>query len=67
MPNNILADRLRRLSDCGLISKTPYQTNPVRYDYELTDKGDGLRPALEALAGWASNHLPPEENSASEC
>ena len=67
MPTNILADRLRRLSDCGLISKTPYQTNPVRYEYELTDKGDGLRPALEALAGWASSHLSLDEESTSEC
>jgi DNA-binding HxlR family transcriptional regulator len=29
---NILADRLKRMEDLGLISKAPYQKHPPRYD-----------------------------------
>ena len=62
MPTNILADRLRRLSDSALISRKPYQTNPVRYHYELTEKGSELRPTIEALARWAQDHLDSAED-----
>ena len=67
MPTNILADRLRRLASCGLISKTPYQTNPVRYQYELTEKGAGLRSTMETLGEWASGHLCSERGPAEDC
>src|SRR5205814_5278749 len=39
IPTNILADRLKRLEKAGLISKSAYQDHPVRYAYELTEKG----------------------------
>ena len=57
MPTNILADRLRRLADSGLVTRSPYQHNPVRYQYELTDRGRELQPTVEALGAWAHKHL----------
>ena len=36
---NTLTDRLRRLVEEELLKKRPYQTEPVRYDYVLTEKG----------------------------
>ncbi|NUR03041.1 MAG: helix-turn-helix transcriptional regulator, partial [Streptomyces sp.] len=36
---NTLADRLRLLVDEGLLDKRPYQDEPVRHDYVLTEKG----------------------------
>jgi DNA-binding HxlR family transcriptional regulator len=56
--SNILADRLARLEEHGLVSKRPYQTNPVRYEYALTRAGADLLPVLQALAGWSAKHIP---------
>ncbi|MEZ5891810.1 MAG: helix-turn-helix domain-containing protein [Parvularculaceae bacterium] len=55
---NILADRLRRLEDAGLISKSAYQDNPVRHDYALTEKGRALGPVLKEIVLWANAHYP---------
>ncbi len=55
---NILADRLARLEEYGLVTKSPYQHNPVRYQYHLTAKGADLLPVLQAMAAWATRHIP---------
>src|SRR5262249_57114284 len=39
IPTNILADRLRRLENAGIIEKKAYQERPVRFAYALTAKG----------------------------
>jgi DNA-binding HxlR family transcriptional regulator len=49
---NILADRLTTLVEHGLLTRTPYQRRPLRYRYELTDKGADLVPVLLALMRW---------------
>lgn len=54
---NILADRLERLERYGLISKAPYQENPVRFQYHLTRRGADLLPVLQELATWARRHV----------
>jgi DNA-binding HxlR family transcriptional regulator len=56
--SNILADRLERLEARGLITKGPYQQNPVRYEYRLTKRGADLLPVLQELAAWAAHHIP---------
>lgn len=58
IPSNILAERLRRLEDAGLVSKRPYQDKPVRYEYRLTDKGRDLYPVLREIALWGIRHIP---------
>ena len=55
---NILADRLERLEEYGLITKSPYQQNPPRHQYHLTEKGADLLPVLQELAAWAARHIP---------
>lgn len=57
VPTNILADRLARLEQAGVVTSAPYQQNPPRYAYRLTSKGEGLRPVLAALAGWGQRHV----------
>ena len=52
------ADRLSQLEADGLIEKTAYQTNPVRFEYRLTDNGRSLLPVLLALCRWAARHFP---------
>ena len=55
---NILAERLQRMQKLGLIEKSAYQDNPVRYAYALTEKGRDLRYAVGALAMWSKKHVP---------
>ena len=59
IPTNILADRLRRMQDEGLIAAVPYRERPLRFAYTLTEKGRGLGEVLEALARWGMR-VPPE-------
>ena len=49
---NLLADRLGRLVEHGILHKVPYQQRPLRHEYRLTPKGMDLSPALVALMGW---------------
>ncbi|MBI3561731.1 MAG: helix-turn-helix transcriptional regulator [Gammaproteobacteria bacterium] len=56
-PSNILADRLKRLEDAGLLEKHPYQHNPVRYEYHLTAKGTDMFPILREMILWGNKHI----------
>jgi DNA-binding HxlR family transcriptional regulator len=58
IPTNILAERLKRLEQAGIIEKSRYQQRPVRYAYTLTGKGRDLQPVLLALVDWGNRHLP---------
>jgi DNA-binding HxlR family transcriptional regulator len=59
----VLADRLRRLVEAGVMVKVAYQDRPRRYEYRLTRMGIELSPALVALMRWGdrwlSDGLPP--------
>lgn len=55
---NILASRLARMENLGLIEKRPYQTRPVRHEYALTAAGRDLVPVLQAMCRWANRHFP---------
>jgi DNA-binding HxlR family transcriptional regulator len=58
VPTNILADRLRRLEDAGVIGSSAYQDNPVRYAYSLSDKGKELAEVVQAFVQWGKKHIP---------
>lgn len=58
IPTNILADRLRKLEEAGLVAKSVYQERPVRYAYALTEKGKALSGVLLAIVRWGKKHIP---------
>jgi DNA-binding HxlR family transcriptional regulator len=58
IPTNILADRLRRLEEAGLVAKSAYQERPVRNAYTLTEKGEAMSDVLLALVRWGRKHIP---------
>ena len=58
-----LSSRLKRLVTAGLLERRPYQANPVRHEYLLTDLGRSLRPVIVALAAWGNARLNPEQRS----
>lgn len=60
---SMLTSRLKSLVANGLLEKRPYQTNPVRHEYVLTELGRSLRPVIVALAAWGNARLGPAERS----
>ena len=57
IPTNILADRLKKMEQGGLLRAKPYQDKPVRWRYELTAKGRDLGHVLGAMARWGKKHV----------
>ncbi len=57
IPSNILSDRLRRLTEWGLVERTPYQERPIRYAYRLTPAGETLEPLLLQIMRWGHARL----------
>ena len=57
---NVLADRLGRLCDEGIMRRVPYQVRPERYEYRLTRKGVELWPAVMTLLLWGDRHYAPD-------
>jgi DNA-binding HxlR family transcriptional regulator len=55
---NILADRLMRLEEHGLISKQDDQTNKKQFLYAPTEKGLELIPVLLEIVRWSAKHDP---------
>ena len=48
--NATLSDRLKHLEANGLIERRRYQTNPERFEYDLTQKGWQIAPVMPILA-----------------
>ena len=49
----MLAQQLRQLEEDGIVTRTVHQLVPPKVDYRLTDWGQQLCPALDALLKWA--------------
>ena len=54
---HLLADRLKKLVEAGILRREPYQERPVRYEYRLTEKGHDLFPVLMALIRWGDRWM----------
>src|SRR5712672_27845 len=53
---NILADRLKRLENYGIISSASDPVDGRKSIYSLTPKGLGLAPVLTEMVLWAAAH-----------
>ena len=49
---NLVADRLQKLVDAGILERHQYQLRPARDEYRLTQKGLELFPVMMALVHW---------------
>ena len=61
--SSLLTSRLKRLVAEGVLERRPYQANPTRYEYVLTDLGRSLRPVIVSLAAWGNARLDPSQRS----
>ena len=58
IPTNILADRLKRLEEAGVIASALYSRHARRKEYHLTEAGEALRPVVAALRDWGLAQFP---------
>ena len=56
--SNILADRLARLVDNGVLTKSDDPTHKQKAIYSLTDKGIALLPVVVQIGSWGSRWVP---------
>jgi DNA-binding HxlR family transcriptional regulator len=59
--SNILADRLRRLVEQGILTKADDPTHKQKAVYSLTEQGVELLPVLAQMAVWGRKYLPVTE------
>jgi DNA-binding HxlR family transcriptional regulator/peroxiredoxin len=52
LSRKVLAERLARLVERGVLRRSLYQRRPDRYEYLLTDAGTALLPLLVAMQDW---------------
>lgn len=57
IPTNLLAARLKRLVEMGLLTRELYQLRPPRYEYLSTDDARALIPLLRAAAIYGETYL----------
>ena len=50
----MLAQQLRQLERDGIVRRVVHPQVPPKVEYALTDWGQALCPALDALLGWAA-------------
>ena len=58
---SVIADRLKTLTDEGVLRREAYQDRPVRHEYRLTDKGLALSPVMLAIVHWGDVHYAGDE------
>jgi DNA-binding HxlR family transcriptional regulator len=61
--SNILADRVKRLLEQGIITRAHDPSHKQKSIYSLTEQGIELLPVLAQMAGWGRKYLPATEKS----
>ncbi|MCO6007621.1 helix-turn-helix transcriptional regulator [Actinoallomurus purpureus] len=54
----VLTQTLRAMERDGLVTRTAYDENPPRVEYELTTLGRSLLTLIDAARSWSRDHLP---------
>lgn len=60
LARNILAARLDRFVEAGLMQRRPPAAGSQHHDYVLTDKGRDLQPVIIALTHWGDHWAAPD-------
>jgi DNA-binding HxlR family transcriptional regulator len=57
LSDKVLSERLRDLEEQGLVHRTPAEGGP-HFVYQLTERGNSLRPVLDQLYAWGERAAP---------
>jgi DNA-binding HxlR family transcriptional regulator len=55
--------RLDHLEELGILNRTVHSQMPPRTSYELASSGVALQRVIDAIDGWAREHLDAEASS----
>ena len=56
--DKVLTERLKDLERLGLVVKSASNEGRSTYVYQLTERGESLRPVLNALYAWGATIAP---------
>ncbi|HEU4965423.1 MAG TPA: helix-turn-helix domain-containing protein [Bacilli bacterium] len=57
MSDRMLTERFKELEAAGVVVRKVYPETPVRIEYELTEMGRQLEPAMNEVQAWAEKWL----------
>jgi DNA-binding HxlR family transcriptional regulator len=57
LSDRLLSERMKELEARGVVRRTARPGRPVRVEYELTEMGRALAPAVHELERWAQRWL----------
>ena len=57
LSDRLLSERMKELEARGVVVRTVRPGRPVRVEYELTEMGRALEPAVQELERWARQWL----------
>lgn len=68
LSDRLLSERLKELEAEGLLERRVHPETPVRIEYHLTAKGEGLASVVQAVSIWAEEWLTadPSEGQGQE-
>ncbi|HWE11159.1 MAG TPA: helix-turn-helix domain-containing protein [Solirubrobacteraceae bacterium] len=66
LSDRLLSERMKELEARGMVQRTVIPGPPLRVQYELSQMGSELEPALSELQSWARRWLA-DRSSADEC
>src|SRR5215212_12104768 len=52
LSDRLLSERMKELESRGVVERRVIHSTPARVEYELTDMGRDLAPAIRALTAW---------------
>jgi DNA-binding HxlR family transcriptional regulator len=58
LSDRLLSARMKELEARGIVERTVHAGPPMRVEYELSEMGRGLGPAIAELEEWARHWLP---------
>lgn len=57
LSDRLLSERMKELEAAGIVERHVTATTPIKVEYELTERGRELSPALSELKRWADRWL----------
>lgn len=64
LSDRMLSERLKELETEGIVQRTVIPTTPVTITYQLTEKGQALRGAMDAVGQWAQEWFASKTDDA---
>ena len=55
MSDRMLSERFKELESLGVLTRHVYPETPVRIEYELTAKGQGLKSVMDEVQKWGNS------------